>query len=230
MQRNTTSKVTDKVKRSRTFLTAIEEVMVRRKVFLLATMLAMLVLASGVAMAAVFQGTGGEDEYYGTTQNDTIYGYGGNDTLYGSPPGREGSGVDSINGGVGNDVMDGRLGADSIAGGPGNDWMADGPIKDGLRDKLSGSDGNDTIISNNYPRAADTITCGTGSDTVYADSSDTFTDRQNCERVTIYNPRSATDPAAAYPIPDNRTEPEEPEPCDLDPTIPCEPDSRPRFR
>jgi len=226
MRESTTSKGPEKVGRLNVFPCAIERVLMRRTVVLLTVMLAMLVLASGVAMAAVFKGTPGNDEIYGSTQNDTIYGYGGHDELYGSPPDRVGSGVDTIYGGLGKDIMRGLLGPDTITAGSGGDWLSDGPIKDGMKDKLSGGPGDDVLISNNYPRATDEISCGDGIDTVYADSADAFLDRSNCEKITIYNPTSATDEDATYPYPGSSSDSCE----DPEPGVPCTPDSRPRHR
>jgi hypothetical protein len=204
-----------------------ERIVMRRTAVLLMVLAAMLVLASGVALAATLKGTAGNDEIYGTTQNDTIYGLGGDDELYGSALTVEGSGIDSINGGWGNDVLNGRLGPDTLTGSYGNDWLADGPIKDGMKDTLAGGPGYDTIISNNYPRATDAINCGTGYDTVYADSKDTFVDRGACEKVTVYNPTSATDDSALYIVPD----PNYVDPCaNLDPDELCYREARPRFR
>lgn len=234
MPRSATSKTPKKLGGPRAFPAAIEGIVVRRAVALVAVMLAMLVVASGVALAAVFQGTAGHDVIIGTTLDDTIYGYGGNDLLHGSDPARVGSGKDNINGGTGNDVMSGELGPDSIAADWGDDWLTDGPAHDGMKDNLSAGPGADTIVSNNYPRATDAITCGTGIDKVLADSADTFLDRTNCEKVTIYNP-----PSAAKWDPTSPDDPSEgtwgasyasQQECPPDPNVPCEPDSRPRFR
>jgi Ca2+-binding RTX toxin-like protein len=199
MLRSTISESMRELGRTAVLPNAVERVIMRRTVLLLTVLLAMLVLASGVAIAATLRGTAGNDQITGTTLNDTIYGLGGNDTLLGSSLSYDASGNDTIYGGLGDDGISGRMGADSIAGESGNDYLADGPIKDVSKDRLSGGYGNDTIVSDNYPRTNDVISCGSGFDQVTADSADTFLDRSNCEWVKIHNPTSTTDTERARP-------------------------------
>jgi Ca2+-binding RTX toxin-like protein len=184
---------------------AAEGAIVRRTVVLLVVVLATTSIASGMALAAVLNGTSGNDEIWGTPQNDTIYGYGGNDYLNGyNEPVRgsvpdSSSDVDKIYGGVGSDSINPGKGADSVAASLGADLLADGPITDVSKDTLSGGDGADNILSNNYPRTRDVINCGAGIDYVKADGADTFVDRQACEKVVIHNPTSASDVGPLLP-------------------------------
>ena len=88
----------------------------------------------------------------GTAFADVLRGLGGNDTLRGN------GGADKLFGGAGNDTINGGAGADLIDGGAGNDRIT---ARDGQRD---------------------TVHCGTGTDTVTADKTDTIS--RDCETVT----------------------------------------------
>ena len=96
----------------------------------------------------------------GTARNDTLRGLRGNDLLRGY------GGSDLLLGGAGNDRLYGGAGNDQILGGPG-------------KDLIYGDAGNDTISARDG--AHDTIHCGTGRDTVYADKLDTVSG--DCEVV-----------------------------------------------
>jgi Ca2+-binding RTX toxin-like protein len=96
----------------------------------------------------------------GTARSDTLRGLGGNDVLRGY------GGSDLLLGGAGNDKLYGGAGNDQILGGPG-------------KDLIYGDAGNDTISARDG--AHDTIHCGTGRDTVYADKLDTVS--RDCEVV-----------------------------------------------
>lgn len=103
---------------------------------------------------------------------------------------------DVLSGTTGRDLLIGRLGDDSLAGGNENDALLGGPGVDTLDgeggldqlvdddgtpgDTLNGGDESDWISS--LDGAADTITCGDGSDFVYADDIDTIA--PDCENVT----------------------------------------------
>ena len=128
-------------------------------VFLLALMLAVLVVFSGVALAKVIKGTNGQDRLIGTNGFDRINGYGGAD------------------------FIDGGLGGDRLTGGRGNDTMYDGPIRDRSKDVIVASAGNDTVNIANKPNSRDIAYCGGGFDTLIADRR---IDRQSgCERIRI---------------------------------------------
>jgi Ca2+-binding RTX toxin-like protein len=104
----------------------------------------------------------------------TIAGLGGNDILKGS------NGADTIDGGAGDDDIDAGYGDDVITGGPGRDRIS--------ADQRSGGCGpvwcdlpfgNDTVYAQDGE--ADSISCGYGQDTVYADPVDTVAG--DCETV-----------------------------------------------
>ena len=81
------------------------------------------------------------------------------DRLVGTPR------ADSIDGLAGNDVISGLGGNDVLRGGPG-------------RDRIIGGPGNDSIAANG-DGAADTVSCGTGTDIVNADLGDAVA--RDCE-------------------------------------------------
>jgi Ca2+-binding RTX toxin-like protein len=82
---------------------------------------------------------------------------------------------DRLRGTAGADIMRGRAGADVLYGLAGNDTLIGGTGKD----RLHGGTGNDTLSARDGLR--DTITCGTGRDTVNADPVDRVAN--DCERV-----------------------------------------------
>jgi hypothetical protein len=106
---------------------------------------------NGTAGANRLTGTAYADVLNGRGGNDVLSGLGGNDTLNGGP------GKDRLLGGAGNDHLNPGTGADTLFGGPGNDVVR-------ARDKT-----------------VDSIDCGTGRDTVYADRHDKVA--RNCEIV-----------------------------------------------
>ncbi|WP_028057573.1 calcium-binding protein [Candidatus Solirubrobacter pratensis] len=118
------------------------------------------------------------DEYLEVVQvtsPSTIRGGGGNDTL------RASDGPDTIDGGAGDDNIDAGFGDDTITGGPGRDSIAGdrrggdcGPIWCKL------PFGNDTIDARDGEQ--DSVSCGFGDDTVYADAVDVVA--PDCEHVT----------------------------------------------
>ncbi len=83
-------------------------------------------------------------------------------------------------------------GADRISGGAGNDiiWAATAADVTGQNDvngdTIHGYEGNDTIRVGDGEK--DTVYCGRGTDTVYADYSDVFPDG-DCENVSRSAPR-----------------------------------------
>jgi len=91
---------------------------------------------------------------------------------------------DALNGGRGNDTLKGLGGSDKLAGGPGNDRLLGGSGNDRLdggagRDVIDGGPGRDTTLARDG--VADTIRCGAGRDTVFADRRDKVA--RDCERV-----------------------------------------------
>ncbi len=73
----------------------------------------------------------------GSAYQDTLKGNEADNVMYG------GAGNDTITGGKGNDYLDGGLGSDILNGGTGDDVY----IIDNIGDKISETDGNDTIIT-----------------------------------------------------------------------------------
>jgi len=123
-------------------------------------------------------GTAKADTLDGTAKNDTLSGGGGNDTLMGGAGNDKlsgGTGNDTLDGGTGNDILNGGTGNDTLNGGPGNDIITGGPGED----HIFGGPGDDTIYAKDGSK--DTIDCGTGKDTVFADNKDVIA--KNCEIV-----------------------------------------------
>jgi Ca2+-binding RTX toxin-like protein len=134
------------------------------------------------------------DEYLEVVQEtapSTIRGNGGSDTLRGS------DGAETLDGGPGNDDIDGGMGDDTITGGPGRDTISGdrrggdcGPVWCKL------PFGNDTIDARDSE--VDSISCGFGEDTVYADANDVVSG--DCEHVTRSGGGSAPQPAAKLAV------------------------------
>jgi virginiamycin B lyase len=119
-----------------------------------------------------------------------LYGGAGDDVL--SLAGGEGTGsyaypaIGYLFGGPGNDVLRGGHEWASLDGGDGNDILMAGPSGDTLEggpgnDQLVGNGGNDTIFASS-DGAVDSVVCGTGADTVTADTDDEI--GSDCEYVT----------------------------------------------
>ena len=165
-----------------------------------AAVTALMVLAvSGTAQAAQIGGTPGDDRIRGTVRADVIDGATGNDQINAR------RGADTVTGGEGNDLLRGGWGADRQYGGAGNDtiyaglgrdetWGEDGDDQlwalaradvhsrnDAKGDTLHGGNGDDTFRTRDGE--ADTIDCGPGVDTVYADFKDVLADAAACEVV-----------------------------------------------
>jgi hypothetical protein len=85
-----------------------------------------------------------------------------------------GAGPDTIHGNGGNDRISGGAGADKLYGDAGNDTITGGAG----RDAMFGGSGNDTIQAKDGER--DTIDCGSGRDSVVADTNDVV---KGCETV-----------------------------------------------
>lgn len=100
-----------------------------------------------------------------------------------------GLGNDDLNGADGSEKIDGGPGDDHLDGGFGDDVITGGPGKDRISGDLAGGDcgplwcklpyGNDTIYAQDGE--VDSIACGWGTDTVYADASDQVA--PDCETV-----------------------------------------------
>lgn len=123
-----------------------------------------LTASSGVALAQTFDGTDKEDHLIGTPQRDIMSGLDGRDVIEGL------GGYDSINGGKSKDDLYGGPGKDRVVGGPGNDRIIAGKGDDRVR----AFDGD-----------RDSITCGDGADSVFADQLDFIKDGKACENITV---------------------------------------------
>jgi Ca2+-binding RTX toxin-like protein len=149
----------------------------RRTATILAVVAFMVVSTSGVALAAYeasITGTDGKDIISGTEKSEHISGFGGDDRL---------------NGGGGDDLVEGSLDSDELGDGSGGDIVhgnggADNLIGQGgdtSVDGFYGGSGVDIVQSRDIPAVKDTVECGPGTDTVYADKADVVGD--DCEQV-----------------------------------------------
>jgi Ca2+-binding RTX toxin-like protein len=86
------------------------------------------------------------------------------------------AGADRLAGNVGNDSLLGGSGNDQLLGAEGNDRLDGG----GGRDRMSGGRGRDRVLARDG--FSDTISCGSGRDTVSADARDRVS--RDCERVS----------------------------------------------
>ncbi|HEX8104190.1 MAG TPA: hypothetical protein VF533_16345 [Solirubrobacteraceae bacterium] len=101
-------------------------------------------------------GSGGDDDLNGGLGDDTVYGGGGDDTVAGA------GGVDRVYGDDDDDTVDGGTEADEVRGGYGDDRLTGGSGAD----KVEGESGDDVLTEPSVRDASDTLTGGTGTDTV----------------------------------------------------------------
>jgi Ca2+-binding RTX toxin-like protein len=141
-----------------------------------------------VSQGGTFTGTDGPEHFkaFQTTDPITMSGGGGNDDL------ESGGGPDTVDGGAGDDHIDAGYGDDKVTGGPGKDTI--------YADKQGGDCGpiwciypygNDTVYAQDGE--ADSIYCGFGTDTVYADASDVVDG--DCENVVRSGAGSGSQPS-----------------------------------
>jgi hypothetical protein len=148
-----------------------------RRILIVAA-LAMLAFAASALAADSIRGTAGDDALDGTTAADTIFARAGDDI---------------VNAGAGDDRAHGGRGIDTLNGDDGNDWLKG----NGGKDTMSGGDGDDLLDGRGDGRAADTITCGDGTDTVRASRNDDVAD--DCEDVTQPGAAKGDKPSAGEP-------------------------------
>ena len=138
----------------------------------------------GLAGSDQLRGLSGRDCLFGEAGSDRLFGGAGSDLLFG------GLGNDVLNGDAGNDRLKGDAGSDRLDGGAGNDTLTGGSGADRLSDRrgtdrLSGGAAADRINARDSSRSdrrrRDTISCGTGRDTVFADRRDLV--QRDCEIV-----------------------------------------------
>jgi hypothetical protein len=130
-------------------------------------------------MSSQLDGQGGKDLLVATRPFvNTVTGGGGNDDIFVM------AGDGSVKGGDGDDALilrgDGFFGSYSVDGGTGNDAI----LGSTGNDTIHGAGGNDVIDASGDAAdfgSVDSIDCGGGLDTVYADAEDTVA--ANCERV-----------------------------------------------
>ena len=156
-----------------------------RPASLLLAFVLLSLLAPG-AIAKDVRGTRQADRLIGTARKDELRGYAGNDRIYGRAGGDSlfgGRGSDKLEGGPGVDVLAGQHGFDVVSGGRGNDFLYTANPT-GTRgwggDVLYAGAGSDTIRTDQNGER-DTISCGRGRDTVYAEKRDAVS--QDCEEV-----------------------------------------------
>jgi Ca2+-binding RTX toxin-like protein len=152
----------------------------RRTATILAVVALMVVSSSGMALAAYevsMPGTDGEDNISGTEKSEHISGLGGDDRLNG------GGGDDLVEGGLGSDELGDGRGQDTINANDGADNLI-GQGGDTSVDHFYAEGGRDTIQTRDVPAVKDTVECGAGTDTVYADKADVVGD--DCEQVRAW--------------------------------------------
>ena len=133
--------------------------------------------------ANVFQGGDGPNEVTGGAGDDELYGGVEDDTIDGGP------GNDVVMGYGGGDTIDGGTGSDQVEG-EGGSTVSDGT---GGPDRITTADG-----------FQDTVTCGSGADSLLADSLDIIAApgfSGTCEQVTIAWPAAAAARPAGRPRP-----------------------------
>jgi Ca2+-binding RTX toxin-like protein len=160
-------------------MTAITTVTARLRAVVMAAVAAALMLSflAPAALAAnSLIGTNGIDDLAGTGRADTISARAGDDRLYGA------GGADTLTGGDGTDEIIDGPGRDVLKGSDGPDNLI-GHGRDTSFDRFLGGAGDDTVQSRDVPQIADEVSCGPGTDTVYADRADTVA--SDCERVRL---------------------------------------------
>jgi Ca2+-binding RTX toxin-like protein len=130
--------------------------------------------------AANIQGNDHDNVLYGTMSSDQIFGLDGNDTLFGN------GASDTVEGGGGDDYIQGDLADDLLSGNAGNDSVQGGAG----RDLINGDDGIDLLVASFANSsmsirdlAADIISCGSGNDTAFINTSDNDTASSDCELI-----------------------------------------------
>jgi Ca2+-binding RTX toxin-like protein len=148
----------------------------RRTAMILAVVALMVTFSSGVALASYqdsITGTDHTDILSGTRQSEQISGLGGGDQING------GGGTDLVRGGPGRDELSDGLGRDAVYGGAGVDNLIG--YGDTSVDHFYAGGGDDTVQSRDVPAVKDVVSCGAGTDTVYADEADVVS--SDCETV-----------------------------------------------
>jgi Ca2+-binding RTX toxin-like protein len=128
---------------------------------------------------ATFTGGPGDDVLYGDVSFTALLsGNADDDELVAGRPSGFSRGFGDLDGGDGNDAIVSISAGWPIEGGTGDDTVQSAAGGD----TIDLGDGDDTVDAA-HGGSADTITCGTGADTVYADSGDSV--GGDCESVTV---------------------------------------------
>jgi Ca2+-binding RTX toxin-like protein len=130
----------------------------KRTISVLVLMCVAILLCAGTALAALplIVGTNSGEQIHGTSSAEEIRGLGGSD-----------------------EISDG-LGADLVYGGMGGDNLI-GTTSDTSEDRFYGGSGEDILQPRNVPAVKDMVSCGPGTDNVYADKADVV--GGDCEQV-----------------------------------------------
>ena len=133
----------------------------KRTIRVLVAMCLVVLLCAGTALAALprIVGTNSGEQINGTSNAEEIRGLEGSD-----------------------EISDG-LGADLIYGGTGDDNLI-GTASDTSVDRYYGGSGEDIFQPRNVPAVKDMVSCGPGTDTVYADKADIV--GGDCEQVEAW--------------------------------------------
>jgi Ca2+-binding RTX toxin-like protein len=127
----------------------------------LLAMCLVVLLSAGTALAALprIVGTNSGEQINGTKNAEEIHGLEGSDEISDS------------------------LGADLVYGGIGGDNLI-GTASDTSVDRYYGGSGEDIFQPRNVPAVKDMVSCGPGTDTVYADKADVV--GGDCEQVKVW--------------------------------------------
>ena len=133
----------------------------KRTTKVLVAMLVVLFLSAAPALATLplIVGTSAGEQIMGTSNAERILGLGGSD---------------EISDGLGRDLVYGGMGANNHIGYGGDTSL----------DRFYGGQGNDIFQPRDVPAVKDVVSCGAGTDTVYADKADVV--RDDCERVKAW--------------------------------------------
>src|SRR5215217_3181982 len=132
----------------------------KRTIRVLVAMCLVVLLCAGTALAALplIVGTNSGEQITGTRNAEQIRGL---------------EGSDEISDGLGADLVYGGIGGDNLIGTP-----------DASVDRFYGGRGGDIIQPRDVPAVKDMVSCGPGTDTVYADKADVV--GGDCERVKAW--------------------------------------------
>jgi Ca2+-binding RTX toxin-like protein len=121
----------------------------------------LVLLSAGTALAALplIVGTNSGEQINGTSNAEEIRGLEGSDEI------SDGLGADSVYGGIGGDNLIGTASDTSV-------------------DRFYGGSGEDIFQPRDVPAVKDMVSCGPGTDTVYADKADVV--GGDCERVEAW--------------------------------------------